>query len=653
MAKRWQMETTGKLPARVKKAGGGIIDVLRLLRTELPTRIAKPAIQRAERIGDESPNAADLFQPRDIADKLANPYYRMAIIKPEMFERAALPIGGLGKGQYDPFPTRVLPGSDRNTVNFLKRIVQSGEKLDEVPFLDVKGLNEKYGRGNLGAVLGHDGRHRNRALAAAGIEKSLVSFEGLEAPKAWGYLKFGPDELKELHDNLETARKSFSPGGKFIPEAKYSFGMGLPTERYDKVFASEPFADGGLVHLLRSLPRSERFEALTEKPLRSQGAEYPRVMTMPRANVSYYGGQKDPAMGGAADLHPDRWRWSMRDESARPIGEAAMHMENGLPKALFDIEIEKALRGQGYGRETIATLLSNMKSENDRFKLFDVQPKAKKIWEAMGSQMEDPSRPYVLTGGTKKGPRNNDYYLTPGDFLDTIGKADGGSVSPALGGLSRIAKLIAEYRNRSPEYATRLEKAADLVPRMESLYSDDALSRAVKQQLAVYDPSKFESLAANIYPYARKQDNITSGQQKNIEYLRSLIRSGQPFSDVPFLKIGENYIPEATRMFAERLGISPQREMFPSPRVLEHEGRHRSRAMAREGIDTALMGIDQANPLMDWERNIPQTNPVARGQMTFHDLDQTLVPQGDWRWSRRVPAREVFKSTPFKRGGLS
>lgn len=212
--------------------------------------------------------------------------------------------------------------------------------------------------------------------------------------------------------------------------------------------------------------------------------------------------------------------------------------------------------------------------------------------------------------------------------------ADGG---PFIGGLSMLAKMLRE----APDSVTkqRIERIADMVPGAEKMYSGNALTHALysepnKMKLAVYDPAKFEKLAWPMYPYGK---DANPRSQKNIAELRKMVEEGHGFSDVPYLEFRER-----VRSPAERINSPETEEMFPWPKVANHEGRHRSRAMAQAGRENALMRIYQADT---------SARPENKDALTFHSLQQMLQPQGDWR--KPVLASDVFKTEPFAAGGLA
>lgn len=266
--------------------------------------------------------------------------------------------------------------------------------------------------------------------------------------------------------------------------------------------AAGGYAGGGearrLTDLLRDLPRSERFSALRENALRPMPEEpgtYRLLSQLysPGSPVIMAGGLPDTKLGAQAmRMAPrSRQRYMLFDSSrADPSGHAtelgslaanftgqfrslmrkhAPEPSWAAPQDLIDLDIARPFQRQGYGREALALMLSNVPNENDRFPLYDVKRSARKYWESLGAQMKDPSRPFrqkERLGFDDQGfrdpeasaARNNDYYITPGDFLENFadgGYADGGETSddgsfisrhPVLTGIGVAGAALARPR---------------------------------------------------------------------------------------------------------------------------------------------------------------------------------------------------------------
>lgn len=174
-----------------------------------------------------------------------------------------------------------------------------------------------------------------------------------------------------------------------------------------------------------------------------------------------------------------------------------------------------------------------------------------------------------------------------------------------------------------------------MIPGLERQYNPGALYSAFKDsenKVAAYKPEAFERLAFPItgdgaIGTQRLPDWIQKQEADRIKGLREIIRSGSGragFSELPFLRLMENFEREQPRL-------------WPIPIVMDHEGRHRSRAMAREGMPASLMRVEQSS-MPEW--------------MHFKQLGDLIQPQGR-DLPGRVPrvAGETFLTEPFYKGG--
>src|SRR5262249_45081722 len=134
-------------------------------------------------------------------------------------------------------------------------------------------------------------------------------------------------------------------------------------------------------------------------------------------------------------------------------------------------------------------------------------------------------------------------------------------------------------------------------------------------------------------------------------------------NDVPFLEVtkeapgwrgyGRKSDPYITAS-GELEGVYPRiggeqwiQEAIPGLNVLRvtgHEGRHRNRAMAQEGIDKALMRVGE--PWIDYGTGVKAKK---------FGLDDPIEPQTFNLKERKRPIRagDVFLTEPFKRGGVA
>ena len=166
-----------------------------------------------------------------------------------------------------------------------------------------------------------------------------------------------------------------------------------------------------------------------------------------------------------------------------------------------------------------------------------------------------------------------------------IGKVKAPKVNaPAVVPRSTLTELQNFVREREGGYgAARLERAADEIKNLETLYSQEALRRAFTgdnaSALMTMNPADFEKYAAPIPPMAKADpssgviNKYSVTTDDYIKYLAETYRKGG-FDDVPFLEINK-----------EEQGLPL------APFISGHEGRHRNRAMAGAGEEAGLVQL--------------------------------------------------------------
>ena len=148
------------------------------------------------------------------------------------------------------------------------------------------------------------------------------------------------------------------------------------------------------------------------------------------------------------------------------------------------------------------------------------------------------------------------------DQLMMQSKAKGGSV---------IKQLEDYLRERKGEYGVkRLQRAADEIPGLESMYTLDALKRAFggdnAKALMSMNPADFEKFAIPL------ESHVRASSMTQPEYIKHLAQLKGGFADVPFLEVGREY-PKALL------------------NIQGHEGRHRSRALAGKNVKKSLVNL--------------------------------------------------------------
>jgi hypothetical protein len=168
-------------------------------------------------------------------------------------------------------------------------------------------------------------------------------------------------------------------------------------------------------------------------------------------------------------------------------------------------------------------------------------------------------------------------------------KAEGGPVGYAPGGkVGALTELMQLIKNQGGTAAAkRLEKAADIVPNLETKFQPQALKSAFTADNAsavmLMPPGNFEKYAMPISKeateykgyrigdvYAGNHDQLPKGELDDyLKYLESVKQSGG-FRDVPFLNVGQL----KGRSF---------------PNIQGHEGRHRMRSLEKAGEEYGLV----------------------------------------------------------------
>ena len=191
-------------------------------------------------------------------------------------------------------------------------------------------------------------------------------------------------------------------------------------------------------------------------------------------------------------------------------------------------------------------------------------------WVAISKQYAKDHGESVLNGDYKIASMRvpAKHVWTNGDSIHEWGycpvetKAKGGSV---------IKQLEDYLRERKGEYGVkRLQRAADEIPGLESMYKLDALRRAFggdnAKALMSMNPADFEKFAIPL------ESHVRASSMTQPEYIKHLAQLKGGFADVPFLEIGREY-PKALL------------------NIQGHEGRHRSRALAGKNVKKSLVNL--------------------------------------------------------------
>ena len=200
----------------------------------LANKLDKPADELAERMGEklvnlekEFPNAFSLFEPTALLESLEQANKGQAdlvITAPETFRKIA--------AQIDTDNPEIAKQMQK-TVDQYAAEIESGIPLtnpeDNIPFLEYMVPQE-----NVAQFVGHDGRHRNRAMEQLGVLESLVKiapyFKGQQVMSKTG-------KPTEVFTEMSPMQKE-GAGGKKVGSSKDLF-------KFLSVFGALPFLGKG------------------------------------------------------------------------------------------------------------------------------------------------------------------------------------------------------------------------------------------------------------------------------------------------------------------------------------------------------------------------------------------------------------------------
>jgi hypothetical protein len=157
------LEGVGKAAAEVKKAGK-----LSKLKEDIRQDMGNYGAMRVERAADEIPNLEKLYSERALQEAFKGDNAKVLMtINPKDFERFAIPLTPIKQS----FPGTGPKKESLSTDEYV-RYLSGVEGFHSVPFLSID--KEEFGLPLLPFISGHEGRHRNRALAMRGEESGLV-----------------------------------------------------------------------------------------------------------------------------------------------------------------------------------------------------------------------------------------------------------------------------------------------------------------------------------------------------------------------------------------------------------------------------------------------------------------------------------------------
>jgi hypothetical protein len=242
--------------------------------TDLANRVRQSegqfGAQRVERAADEIPNLEKLYQDQALMRAFTGDNAQAVMtMKPSDFERYAAPLGsGL---------------SDRSLQNIIHLTdVQNRGGFSDVPYLNIN--KKEQGTMGLPYISGHEGRHRNRAIDAAGEQAGLVQL----VPRSELREPF-PRRSKEEY--LEALYKEMQlTGNRVKPEAYYLDPRDDKTYQRKAIELPDFYAQGGMVD---SAPEEAIKNTITDP-------QAFRMLDMDLANLALMNQQPQRMAGGGA-----------------------------------------------------------------------------------------------------------------------------------------------------------------------------------------------------------------------------------------------------------------------------------------------------------------------------------------------------------------
>lgn len=227
-------------------------------------------LRRVERAADEIPRLGELYTPEALRSAFSGDNARtLMTINPSEFESYATPL-----------LSNLSQESKQNIANL--KAIQNAGGFSDVPFFVVN--KELAGSTGLPWISGHEGRHRNRAMAASGEQAGLVQF----LPRAELREPF-PRRSQEQY--IDAIKKEMElSGNKVKPEAYYVRETDKETFQRPAIDLPDLYADGGMV------------DSAPEEAIKNtiQDPQAYRMLDMDLANLALMNQPQRMAGGGGA-----------------------------------------------------------------------------------------------------------------------------------------------------------------------------------------------------------------------------------------------------------------------------------------------------------------------------------------------------------------
>ena len=164
-ASRWVQSLSRKL---------GEPEYTRPGKTDVAQQLTEEMGQKLINLDKEAPEMFRLYDDMELYYGLSEAEkgdIDIGLIKPDTFRRAAAPMV--------PYGGKVV-GESAENIQKLQDLYRSGIAFDDLPFLTYRRLSPMtYSNPtseNIAKIVGHEGRHRSRALAKEGAPRQLVRF---------------------------------------------------------------------------------------------------------------------------------------------------------------------------------------------------------------------------------------------------------------------------------------------------------------------------------------------------------------------------------------------------------------------------------------------------------------------------------------------
>jgi len=190
--------------------------------------------RRVERAADEIPNLEQMYREEALRQAFTGDNAKgLMTINPSDFERYATPLMPREKPWPGTGPKKENLPTDEY-VNYLAGV----DEYHDVPFLEIN--KQEYGLPLIPFISGHEGRHRNRAMAQRGEKAGLVQLLPRSELREPFPRRSQEEYLQALRDELEMTGNVVVPQPNiFTPNASERQAIKLP----------DVYAEGGDVHM--------------------------------------------------------------------------------------------------------------------------------------------------------------------------------------------------------------------------------------------------------------------------------------------------------------------------------------------------------------------------------------------------------------------